>query len=177
MTYKYFNNSTMDIDFKDMLDNLMNFTCSRLNIENPPAIFFDSDENNANELLGKTGFYDPESQEVHVYVDNRHPKDIMRSITHELVHHSQNEQGELNKGGYQGVGYAQKNPHLRRMETQANNPMLFRDWEDNYKLQQESKMEMSLKDWRLQELQKKLMKKFKINQIPKKTKKEEKNES
>lgn len=150
MTYKYFNNSSMDINFKDMLDDLMGFTQSRLNIQQPPSIHFDSDGDNAKNLLGKTGYYDPNKFEVHVFTDNRHPKDIMRSIAHELVHHSQNEQGEFDKGGYQGAGYAQKNPHLRKMELQANDPMLFRDWEDNYKLQQESKM--ALKEWKNKEL-------------------------
>ena len=166
MTHEYYNNSNMEIDFKDMLDSLMDFTCNRLEIDSPPAVHFDSDSENAANTLGKTGYYDPEKYEVHIYVDGRHPKDIMRSISHELVHHRQNEKGLLNTGGYQGAGYAQKNPHLRKMETQANNPMLFRDWEDNYKLQQESKM--TLKEWRLKELQKKLMERFGIKPKPQK---------
>jgi len=186
MTHEYYNNSNMEIDFKDMLDSLMDFATKRLNINSSPIIHFDSNEQNAAELLGKTGYYDPESYEIHIYVDGRHPKDIMRSLSHELVHHSQNEQGILNdpqetcdhpdwasacvmKDGdlnYSGDGYAQKNPHLRRMETEANNPMLFRDWEDNYKLQQENKM--TLKEWRLKELQKKLMERFGIKAKPQK---------
>jgi hypothetical protein len=164
----------MNIDFKDMLDSLMDFACKRLNIQSPPSIYFDSDRQNSENPLGKTGFYNPNNQEVHIFVDGRHPKDIMRSLSHELVHHRQNEKGLLDDDGYQGLGYAQKNPHLRKMEIQANQPMLFRDWEDNYKLQQESKMDTPLKEWRLKELQKQLMKKFGIK--PKETKKEKKNE-
>jgi hypothetical protein len=150
MTYEYKNNSSMKINFHEMLDHLMGFIGKKLKIQNHPTIYFDSDAQNAANLLGKTGYYDPESYEVHVYVDGRHPKDIMRSIVHELVHHRQNEKGLLNTGGYHGPGYAQKNPHLRKMELQANDPMLFRDWEDNYKLQQENKM--SLKEWKNKEL-------------------------
>mgnify|MGYP001376598366 CR=1 FL=1 len=62
-------------------------------------------------------------------------KDILRSIAHELVHHLQNEKGELTDAGYSGKGYAQKNPHLRKMEREAyeKGNMCFRDWEDGIK--------------------------------------------
>ena len=32
-----------------------------------------------------------------------------------------------------GQGYAQKNPHLRKMEQEAYASMVMRDWEDQYK--------------------------------------------
>lgn len=66
------------------------------------------DPGNASKLLGKTGYYDPNSMEIHIFTTGRHPKDILRSIAHELVHHMQNDKGELEQGGYSGQGYAQK---------------------------------------------------------------------
>jgi hypothetical protein len=109
--------------------------------------------------------------EIHVYVTGRHPKDILRSIAHELVHHNQNENGDFNDAGYSGKGYAQKNPHLRNMELQANDPMLFRDWEDSLKekyptiYNERRSITMSLKDWKNKELTENLNKKwgFKMN--------------
>jgi hypothetical protein len=73
---------------------------------------------------------------VTVFTHNRHPKDIMRSISHELVHHTQNCRGDLsNVAGEQGQGYAQKNDHLREMEREAyeQGNLCFRDWEDGIK--------------------------------------------
>jgi hypothetical protein len=104
--------------------------------------------------------------EIHVYATGRHPKDILRSIAHELVHHNQNENGKFNNAGYSGKGYAQKNPHLRKMELQANDPMLFRDWEDSLKekyptIYNERRINtMSLKDWKNKELSENLTKKW-----------------
>ena len=69
-------------------------------------------------MLAKTAEYDPSNKTVSVYVDGRHPKDILRSIAHELVHHHQNERGELS-GGHSGAGYAQNDPHMRDLEAKA----------------------------------------------------------
>ena len=51
---------------------------------------------------------------------NRHPKDILRSFAHELVHHTQN-RGDLSpeKIGKMGSNYAQNNKHMRNMEKEA----------------------------------------------------------
>ena len=87
--------------------------------------------------MGKTAFYESENDTVNVYVNNRHPKDILRSISHELVHHTQNCRGQLSNISTAGEqGYAQNDLHLREMERQAYElgNMCFRDWEDGYKM-------------------------------------------
>ena len=97
---KIHNNSDLEVD--NEIHSLVDFTQDRLGFQKPPTIFLDHDENNSQKILGKTGYYDPETMEIHVYVTGRHPKDILRSIAHELVHHFQNEKGELTKPGYHG---------------------------------------------------------------------------
>ena len=159
-----YNNSDMKMD--DEIHSLVDFTKERLGFKRPPTIYLDSDDQNAQKTLAMTGYYDPESMEIHVYTTGRHPKDILRSIAHELVHHNQNENGDFNQSGYSGKGYAQKNPHLRKMELQANDPMLFRDWEDSLKenyptIYNEGRTNiMSLKDWKNKELSENLGKKW-----------------
>ena len=161
---KIINNSGLNIN--DEIHSLFNFTNKRFGFNRPPVIFLNNDDDNAQKTLAKTGYYDPESMEIHIYTTGRHPKDILRSIAHELVHHHQNEKGELTKPGYHGKGYAQKNPHLRKMELQANDPMLFRDWEDSLKekyptiYNERRTNSMSLKDWKNKELSEKLSKKW-----------------
>jgi hypothetical protein len=94
MPCKIINNSGLEISgFEDMIQSLVSFSQDRFGFEKPPSIFLDSDSDNASNPLGKTAYYDPTRMAVHVYTDDRHPKDIMRSISHELVHHNQNCQG------------------------------------------------------------------------------------
>jgi hypothetical protein len=91
---------------------------------------------NAKNPLGKTAYYDPEKYSISIYITGRHPKDVLRSLSHELVHHSQNCRGEFNQNIEVDEGYAQKDEHLREMERQAyeQGNLIFRDWEDHRKI-------------------------------------------
>lgn len=166
MKFKITNNSESPIEFEDEVHNLCGFAQERFGFKKPPSVVFNGDGANANKVLAKTGYYVPETMEIHVYVTGRHPKDILRSIAHELVHHNQNDKGILDQGGYSGPGYAQVNPHLRKMEKQANDPMLFRDWEDSLKRKhptiynERRNRKMSIKDWKNKELNENLNKKW-----------------
>lgn len=42
-------------------------------------------------------YYDPNSGYVKVYCKNRGLADVLRSIAHELIHHLQNQRGQLNE--------------------------------------------------------------------------------
>jgi len=121
------------------LQSFLPFAQKRLGFNKPPNIFFDSDAENAQQVLGKTGYYDPDALEIVIFVDNRHPKDVLRSLSHELVHHAQNCRGDLNPevAGETELGYAQNNTHMRGMESEAyeKGNLCMRDWEDSVKLQ------------------------------------------
>jgi len=73
--------------------------------------------------------------EVSIFVTGRHPKDIIRSLSHELVHHTQNCRGEFKKDIVTSEGYAQEDEHLREMEREAyeQGNLIFRDFEDEFK--------------------------------------------
>ncbi len=105
-----------------------------MGFEHPPSLFLKKDTKNSKKPLGKTAFYDPGQKSITIYVTNRHPKDILRSFAHELVHHTQNLRGDLSpeKCGNMGNNYAQSNKHMRNMEKEAYliGNMCFRDWED-----------------------------------------------
>jgi hypothetical protein len=128
------------------LKSFLPFAQKRLGFNRPPTIFFDSDPDNSKKVLGKTAHYDPEALEVVVYIDKRHPKDILRSLSHELVHHSQNCRGDLEPeiAGETGPGYAQTNPHMRQMESEAfeKGNLCMRDWEDKVKIQLSMQVEL-----------------------------------
>ena len=161
MQCKINNNSSFDIsEIEELIQDLFSFSQNRFGFKKPPVLNLVSDDQNTSPL-GKTAHYDPSTMEIVIYVDNRHPKDIMRSFSHELVHHNQNENGMFDKDyGCGGDGYAQSNPYLRKMEKEAylKGNMCFRDWEDGYKssnpniLNERRIYKMSTKDWKNKEL-------------------------
>jgi hypothetical protein len=120
---------------KRMLDDFYPYAKDYLEFDKDASINFASDKSNAENPLGKTAYYDPANHSVTVYTNGRHPKDIMRSVSHELVHHTQNCRGDLNMSEHSGVGYAQNDEHLRNMEREAyeKGNLCFRDWEDGIK--------------------------------------------
>lgn len=122
-----------------MIKQFYPYAQRQLGFNHPAKIILKRDLENAENPLGKTAYYDPQAKTVFVYVTNRHPKDILRSISHELVHHMQNCNGQLEKGGHETEeGYVQKDPHLRNMELEAyeKGNIIFRDWEDQRKTKQ-----------------------------------------
>jgi hypothetical protein len=144
-----------------LIKQFLPFAKERMGFKKPPRLFLRSDTKNAGNPLGKTAFYDPQAKSVTLYITNRHPKDIMRSLSHELVHHTQNCNGEFDNVGEMGEGYAQNNDHLREMERQAYEMgnLCFRDWEDSIKstiysehLQKGVNKAMSTKLWKDKEL-------------------------
>jgi hypothetical protein len=139
----------------------MPFAQERMGFNKPPRLFLRQDEDNARNPLGKTAYYDPDQMSVTLYISGRHPKDIMRSLSHELVHHTQNCNGMFNDVGEMGEGYAQNDEHLREMEREAyeQGNLCFRDWEDGIRdtiyfehLQKGAKTKMSTKKWKDSEL-------------------------
>ena len=150
---------------KDVLHPLvkkfMPYAKQRMGFNKPARIFLRDDPQNAQNPLGKTAYYDPNNMSITLYINGRHPKDVMRSLSHELVHHTQNCNGQFDHVGEMGEGYAQNDEHLREMERQAyeQGNLVFRDWEDSIKgtiynesLQKGAKIEMSTKDWKNREL-------------------------
>ena len=145
-----------------LINQFMPFAQEQIGFNEPPKLFLKQDEENANNPLGKTAFYNPEEKSVTLYVTGRHPKDVLRSLGHELVHHKQNCDGKFEDAGDMGQGYAQKNPHLRQMEIEANSvgSMCLRDFEDGLREQktiyyehlQKGENTMSTKDWKNKEL-------------------------
>ena len=140
---KITNNSNFEVDkHKPMFDSFFPYSQKTLGFDKPFSLNFASDQENSANPLGKTAYYDHSSSEITIYIDGRHIKDIMRSISHELVHHAQNCRGEFDGTTSTDPGYAQTDDHLREMEREAyeKGNLCFRDWEDQYKQLKENKM-------------------------------------
>ena len=119
---------------KSSLREFYPYAKKRLGFDRPVRLFLRNDPHNAEQVYGKTAYYDPQEEKVVLYVTNRHPKDILRSFAHELVHHKQNCEGRLS-GLTAGEGYAQTELG-DKLETEAYvGSKLVRDYEDTRRKQ------------------------------------------
>ena len=102
-----------------------------MNIEPLPTLeFVDGDSKNASDFFGKTAYYDPNKQHIVLYTEGRHPKDIVRSYAHEMIHHIQYLEDRL--GDVAGTDTTEDD-HLDKIEQEANlrGTMTFRNWTDS----------------------------------------------
>ena len=123
------------MEYKHAFGDLYRDAKEKFNIQKAPKVFLRQDKENAKKLFGRTAYYDPQESTIVVFITNRHPKDILRSFCHELIHHVQNERGDLMKGDSLSPKYAQEDEHMREMEKEAylEGNLLLRDFEDNFK--------------------------------------------
>ena len=109
-----------------MIDNGMN-------IKPLPKIkVIKDDEQNASDLLGKTAYYNPTEKSITLYTMDRHPKDILRSFAHEMVHHEQNLDGRLGNINTTNTNEDGDLPEIEKEAYEKGNMML-RNWEDKIK--------------------------------------------
>jgi hypothetical protein len=125
---------SQNIDYKQMIQDLTDYMIKKgRNIEPLPKVeFVDGDSENAKDFFGKTAYYDPNTQTIVLYTEGRHPKDIVRSFSHEMVHHTQFLEDRL--GDVQTTNTTEDD-NLDKIEQEANlvGTMTFRNWTDNIK--------------------------------------------
>lgn len=96
----------------------------------PKLILHNGDKENAGEFLGKTAYYNPETKTIILYTEGRHPKDLMKSYSHEIIHHIQNLEGRLHNINTTNTN---KDSKLEELEEEAylKGNIIFRNWTDN----------------------------------------------
>ena len=126
--------------FYELGKQFVPFAQKKLGFDKPVDIELVSDPENAKDPLGKTAYYDPNKMKITLFVDKRHVKDILRSLSHELVHHTQNCRGDFNKGHDLGEGSFSTNKELQKLELEAyakGNGKVVREFEEQYKKSRE----------------------------------------
>ena len=125
---------TNSINIKEKIAELTQHMIDKgMNIEPLPTLeLIDGDSENASDFLGKTAYYDPDAKHIVLYTEGRHPKDIVRSYSHEMIHHIQNLEGRL---GNITTTNTTEDDHLTKLEQEANlrGTMTFRGWTDSIK--------------------------------------------
>jgi hypothetical protein len=119
-------------EFRDKLVSLtLSMMDSGLNLEPlPDIIFIEDDKKNADNMLGRTAYYDPNTKCVTLYTHSRHPKDILRSYAHEMIHHMQNLEGRIQ--GIKGHNI-NEDEYLKELEEEAYKlgNVALRNWEND----------------------------------------------
>lgn len=97
-----------------------------------PEVKIVENESYATNVFGKTAYYNPELKEISLFTSGRHPKDVLRSFTHEMIHHTQNLEGRL---GNITTSNTNEDDNLVKLEEEAylRGNMVFRNWEDYIK--------------------------------------------
>jgi hypothetical protein len=121
-------------DFIEKLISLTDYMMDHINIEPLPDVnFVEDDTKNADDFFGKTAYYNPNDKSITLYTLKRHPKDVLRSFAHEMVHHKQNLEGKLNNIEGHNIN---EDDYLKELEREAyeyGNGLLFRGWENSIK--------------------------------------------
>ena len=119
-------------DFKPYIASLTKyFLDNEMAIKPLPKIeMVHNDVENGEDIFGKTAYYMPDSNLVVLFTHGRHPKDILRSYAHELVHVHQNMEDRLNDYSTTNVN---QDDHLEKIEREAyeTGNILFRSWTDS----------------------------------------------
>mgnify|MGYP006139731441 FL=1 len=120
-------------DYTPFMGSILEYMIDEgMNITPLPEVKIKKDIAESSNFFGKTAYYDPTKKEVVLYVQGRHPKDVMRSFAHEMIHHKQNLEGRL--GGV-GTTNTNEDSNLLELEKEAylEGNITFRNWEDNIK--------------------------------------------
>jgi hypothetical protein len=120
-----------DGKFENLLGSLTKHMASKINITPLPRVTLrNNDTENAQDMLGRTAFYNHNDKAITLFTLGRHPKDILRSYAHEMIHHKQNLEGRLkNQIDTQNIN---EDEYLRQIEAEAyhDGNLLFREWEN-----------------------------------------------
>lgn len=121
-----------DFNYTPHLASILEYMLDQgMNITPFPEIKIKKDPQEASNFFGKTAYYRPDSNELVLYVLGRHPKDVCRSFTHEMIHHIQNLEGRIGGGRIQ-TSDVNEDEYLYEIEKEAylEGNMVFREWTD-----------------------------------------------
>lgn len=115
-------------NYDSYIKDLLNFMADKGFTKKPfPKIVLKNNKQDG--LFIKTGYYSPDTKTVCLFINGRHPKDVLRSLAHEMIHHMQNMEGRLSEGTYSGEEII-NDEKLEKLEAEAymKGNISFRRW-------------------------------------------------
>lgn len=91
-----------------------------------------SNVNQGDEVFIRTGYYNPDEKMIKLFAKGRHPKDVLRSFAHEMIHHYQNLEKRLTSDAYSGEEII-NDDRLMKLEGEAylKGNIVFRSWTES----------------------------------------------
>lgn len=98
-----------------------------------PNIVLNEEPNDEQDLFIKTGYYEPSSEELVLFIDGRHIKDILRTFCHEMVHRNQHLRDPNFENNTSNLPLEQ-DQKLKEIESEAflKGNLLFRGFTERY---------------------------------------------
>ena len=131
------NDNFSKFDYTPYIGSLLEYMLDEgMNIQPLPEVKIKRSTAESVDFFGRTAYYDPNINEIVLYVEGRHPKDVVRSFSHEMVHHIQNLEGRL---GNIETSNTNEDNGLLELEKEAYlvGNITFRNWEDKVKNMEE----------------------------------------
>lgn len=123
----------ISFDYTPYMGSILEYALDQgMKITPLPEVKIRKDITEAEDFFGRTAYYSPADMEIVLYTQNRHPKDVMRSFTHELIHHKQNLEERLTNIQTQNTNESERLLELEK-EAYLEGNILFRNWEDKVK--------------------------------------------
>ena len=120
-------------DYTPFMGSILEYMLDqKMSITPLPEIKMKKDLGEAASVFGRTAYYNPELKEIVLYTEGRHPKDVLRSFTHEMVHHIQNMEGRLKSYGTTNTNEDESLVEIEK-EAYMVGSITFRNWEDKVK--------------------------------------------
>jgi hypothetical protein len=127
-------------DYMSYITSILEYAIEKRKIKKSlPEVKLIQDREQAEEFFGRTAYYDPNAKEIVLYTLKRHPKDVMRSFCHELIHHLQNEENRLHTISTTNTNEDSQLIDLEK-EAYLEGNMLFRTWEDKIKNEESTRV-------------------------------------
>ena len=121
-------------DYKPYILSLVKFMVKHNFTKRPlPKVVLNNEKQEG--VFIKTGHYEIDENRVVLFINGRHPKDVLRSLAHELIHHKQYIDGRLLSDEIGDDTHITSNKKIIRFEEEAflKGNMAFRSWTEQYK--------------------------------------------
>lgn len=87
--------------YKNIMSRLYRFMVSFGYTSNiRPKIILDNTNQGEDNIYIYTGYFDPNNNAIRIFIYNRSMPDILKTLSHELIHYKQHVDGVINKSGY-----------------------------------------------------------------------------
>ena len=126
-------------NYEPYIKSLATFISQTYKVKPFPQVKITNRNQGDGEVFIKTGYYDPGEKLIMLFARGRHPKDVLRSFAHEMIHHYQNLEGRLEPGSYNGDRIVD-DENLIKLEEEAylKGNIVFRSWTEKMQKEIES---------------------------------------